>query len=140
MRVLTARDTLGYRNLEQLRQWVQKDVRRNVWAPADGKLPGPERIAADAGLVARVYHGLWIVDCDCCNGAQVVHPGDPFQCVGCYNHDHDYCWRPVIFPPDAVRQQIEALLSKRRRPEEMNWFPHETVADLARENAEHGVH
>jgi len=41
----------------------------------------------------------------------------------------------VVFPAEMAI--IEAVLSRRRRPENRNWQPGETVADLVRENEEH---
>jgi len=59
-----------------------------------------------------------------------VTPGNLFQCLSCGGPRQE-----VVFPAEMAI--IEAVLSRRRRPENRNWQPGETVADLVRENEEH---
>ncbi len=82
---------------------------------------------------AYVNHGRWVADCATayCEEAHLVSPGDRFKCANC-GETYD-----VTFPDDMLL--IDAALSGRKVPQTRNWYPHETVADLIRENAEHGV-
>lgn len=78
---------------------------------------------------ARVNHGRWIVDCPACPSA--VLAGVTFRCAEC-----GYGPAPVAWPEEAAL--IEAALAPRLL-ENRNWLPGETVFDLERENALHGV-
>jgi hypothetical protein len=95
-------------------------------------------------LVARVNHGRWIASCSC--GARglptpgcIVFLGVLLGwCVRCNNGAWGGGWRMVQAPQLETRVQIEAVLEQRPRIEDRNWEPGETVADLIRENREHG--
>lgn len=100
--------------------------------------------AADAEpLVAEVNHGVWIAR-DACGEHGGVHGGGVvwlarpmIWCPRCGNRATGGLWRPVALPTD--RAEIEAALAARPDRETRNWRPTETVGDLLRENAEHGV-
>ncbi len=82
---------------------------------------------------ARVNHGRWIVDCPNCKSGALTHPDWRIACCG-----ECGCVMPVVtVPTDA--DVIAALLLRRPTREVQNWFPHESVQDLERENAQHGV-
>lgn len=110
---------------------------------------------------ARIWQGQWIADCEC-NSASFVDPEEPiFFCFGCGNRLNGHKLRPVIFPPEAERQEIERLLLERpvddragltdmeragmakpllyvqigesSLPLTRSWEPSQTVEDLARE-------
>ncbi len=67
-----------------------------------------------APVVARIWQGQWIADCPDCAGAQFVEPGEPiYYCFGCANRSNGYSVRPVEFPPEDQRQEIERLLLER---------------------------
>lgn len=67
---------------------------------------------AGAPVYARIWQGSWIADCDVCNGAIFVDPGEPFFfCFGCANRANDHRPRPVIFPEE--REEIERLILER---------------------------
>ena len=116
-------------------------------------------------VLARVYNGQWIADCDCgCNAASFVDPDFPFFfSFGCGNRLVNGHLRPVIFPPEWERLEIERLLLERpvndtagltdlervgmAEPilfKEMpngqllglgrNWEPYETLGDLKEQN------
>ena len=80
---------------------------------------------------ARINAGRWIVDCEC--GAAAM--GDPtFSEARCF-----HCgaiMTAVTYPPDVA--QLEALLLV-RPPDNRHWRPHETLGDVARDNAAHGL-
>lgn len=62
---------------------------------------------------ARIWQGQWIADCEC-NGASFVDPDEPiFFCFSCGNRAHGQRPRPVEFPPEAKRKEIERLLLER---------------------------
>ena len=90
----------------------------------------------DTAVSARVHRGAWIADCplSLCQGAQYADPDWPFfVCTsGCGTGPY-----PVRFPSE--REEIEAELVKRPVLATRGWFPHETVADLRRENAAHAA-
>src|SRR5690349_22815708 len=88
---------------------------------------------------ARVNHGIWIVDCPDCTGAQFACPDDHrFMCNYCGNAMLDGLWRPVEWPKN--RAAIDEVLMKRKMPNQRHWKPlEETITDLKAENIEHGV-
>lgn len=64
-------------------------------------------------LYARIWNGQWIADCEC-NGASFVDPDEPvFFCFTCGNRANGQKPRPVIFPPEEERKEIEQLLLAR---------------------------
>lgn len=64
-------------------------------------------------VTARIWQGQWIADCEC-NGACFVDPDEPiFFCFTCGNRANGQKPRPVIFPPEAERKEIERLLLER---------------------------
>ena len=66
-----------------------------------------------APVTARIWQGQWIADCEC-NGACFVDPDEPvFFCFSCGNRANGQKPRPVIFPPEAERLEIERLLLER---------------------------
>ena len=119
-------------------------VRRSYMRMGFGSLPEPTPATIAGRVQARVNHGRWLVDCPGCNSALVIDLDEPvYMCVECGNAANGGRWLRVIFP--RQRKGIEAELLKRpygRNPEDAptrNWEPGETVADLRRENAEHGI-
>jgi hypothetical protein len=83
--------------------------------------------------LAYVNHARWVADCAGCPSAQVLDPGQTrFQCV----HANCLAESVVVWPEDP--QTIDALLAG-RPPQNRNWHPWETTADLLVENIEHGV-
>jgi len=63
---------------------------------------------------ARIWQGQWIADCPVCNGAQFVDPQEPiYFCFVCGNRSNAGRPRPVLFPPEKQRVQIENLLLDR---------------------------
>lgn len=64
-------------------------------------------------VVARIWQGQWIADCEC-NGACFVDPDEPiFFCFSCGNRTNGQKPRPVIFPSETERMEIERLLLER---------------------------
>ncbi len=64
-------------------------------------------------VFARIWQGQWIADCEC-NGACFVDPDEPvFFCFTCGNRANGQKPRPVKFPPEDERQEIERLLLER---------------------------
>jgi hypothetical protein len=81
---------------------------------------------------ARINHGRWIFDCDCGSGVAADPTFSAGYCFGC-----GAIHTNVIFPED--RQAIEQALLARKRTENRNWNPGETVEELLADNTEHGV-
>ena len=95
-------------------------------------------------VAAYINHSRWIARCPFCPGALTVSEDDPvFFCVDCGMQANGGgpgtpgCAMAVQFPENM--REIEAVLVDRPDPTTRNWFPHELVADLIRENIEHGV-
>jgi len=64
-------------------------------------------------VVARIWQGQWIADCEC-NGASFVDPDEPVMfCFSCGNRANGSKPRPVTFPPEEQRLEIERLLLER---------------------------
>lgn len=73
-----------------------------------------KRPATGVPFVAVIWQGQWIIRTECCNSASFVDPNDPIAyCFSCANRSNDNRPRPVIFPPEAERQEIERLLLER---------------------------
>ena len=96
-------------------------------------------------MPARIRQGRWVVTCPAvgCGGALLV-TADPalFICCYCGSPENGGRWYHVAFPADEAAIEAELL----RRParsalmaEQRNWEPHESLADLQRENREHGI-
>lgn len=92
---------------------------------------------------AYVNHGCWVADCPepGCGGAEDVDSSWPWL----------ICWRcgggkwPIRFPGKSKHQNIESILSKRpllKGPDgrkHFNWYARESLDDLRKQNADHGV-
>lgn len=108
---------------------------------------------------ARVDFGRWLADCEC-GGAEYVDPEEPvFFCNSCGNSQFEGELRPVIFPSEKTRQEIEKLLMARPVDDSRgidpieramfarpiiaglarNWSPDETIKDLKSTNRKAGV-
>lgn len=115
-------------------------------------------------VIARIWQGQWIADCEC-RGAQFVDPSEPiFFCTDCLNRLNNGRARPVAFPAEAERMEIEKLILARPvndvrgvtdleraggaqpvifveiepgnvQPLRRDWLPSETVEDLRAQNA-----
>lgn len=72
-----------------------------------------EKVATGEPVQARIWQGQWIADCEC-KSASFVDPEEPiFFCFGCANRLNGNKPRPVIFPPEEERKEIERLLLER---------------------------
>lgn len=82
----------------------------------------------------RVNWGKWIWDCPeaFCNNAEGLIPGQSE--VTCSN-----CGRVASLDWPSGLFAIEEQLARRPVPQTRNWYPGESVDDLRRENAAHGV-
>ena len=98
----------------------------------------PPETSVIGQIEAYINHGRWIAECPTrCGGAVIADSGVPlFVCYECGGD-----WYSVVFPPEKTA--IEVLLMRRppvgREPTTRNWYPGESVADLARQNQEMGV-
>lgn len=90
-------------------------------------------------VLAYVNHSRWLANCPFCpGGALPVSKRDPrFWCVVCQMQRNGGAPVRVIFPAEA--RTIEAILLMREDTSKRNWYPHETVAMLAKENLAHGA-
>lgn len=90
---------------------MQRDIHtgRGIAVPIRD-LDGPP---SGSPVVARIWQGQWIADCEC-RGACFVDPDEPiFFCFSCGNRANGQKPRPVIFPPEMERKEIERLLLER---------------------------
>lgn len=108
-RIISAKDYGGSAKA-YIRNWQREKMKvgvpvliRDIDKPATGK-----------PLPAVIWQGQWIVRTDCCNSASFVDPDEPiFVCFTCANRANDNRPRPVQFPPEAERKEIERLLLER---------------------------
>lgn len=62
---------------------------------------------------ARIWQSQWVANCEC-NTTMFVDPDEPiFFCFGCANRLNGGRIRPVEFPPEPERNEIERLLLER---------------------------
>lgn len=132
------------------RRWPTLPIRALVahcWRKGGINKQPPPTSEVAASIPAELEHGRWIAKCPNrpigCGGALNASLTEPvFLCADCGSPENNGKWYAVAFPPD--RAGIEAMLLKRpaviadsaiRR----NWKPGESIADLQRENTEHGV-
>lgn len=114
----------------QIRQQAQQRLRVTV--------PGLDVACAGEPVPARIDANRWIVDCPDCGSAEFAFVDDPrFLCTNCLNAAVGGACRPVRFPRN--REAIEATLLRRPVPRTREWRPGESVADLARQNRDHGL-
>jgi hypothetical protein len=151
------RDKVG--SVQERVQKLQRDVqrRKGVMLHFDFKNP------ASRPVLARIELGQWIADCEC-GGAEFVDPDEPiFACMSCGNRADSGRMRPVLFPEPEKRAEIERLVLERpvddlrglddlerahmaraviyveqpdgkHLPLTRSWNPHESIADLQKEN------
>jgi hypothetical protein len=130
MKILTANDQSIVKKIGGYRRYIEAKLYER-WS----EMPPMNfwRVERDAKpLQAVVMRSNWAVRCDVCNDIFVAEPGEPFHCPNC-----NAAARPVTFPKN--RTAIEAELLKRPDPLTRAWLPGETVDDLKRQNAEHGI-
>lgn len=139
----TAREERKVGSVDELYRWLR------TRAPQPRTVRPPSEMASDAPpALAYVNHGRWVADCpnrtcpqpSCpgyCNAAMDLLNGAPYLCGCCYNSDLGGRWRPVQWPTDADRQEIERALLARPSTATRHWRPEQPVRDLAEENARH---
>jgi len=120
--------------------WYENLFRRRVRERiTKGYHTGPTPTAQAGTVAAYVSEGRWVADCGtegCTGGMEVSRVYGFALCAHCAGGIQGGAWFTVAFPKDA--DEIEALLEV--RPEaNQNWLIGETIADLKRENAEHGM-
>jgi hypothetical protein len=128
--ILTARTVLQKiktQTAEQQQAWAEREVAKLRAMGAQVAMhedPEPR--------VARIDDGRWLIDC-ACGAGNLVDPAWTFAtCLEC-----GAVHRAIIFPDN--RKDIEAVLIQRPHVENRYWSPHETVADLQRENEQNGI-
>lgn len=103
-RIITAKDYGG------VRAYIQKSQQDLHKRGVAVQVLGLDELPTGAPIAARIWQGQWIADCEC-GGAGFVDPDEPiFFCFGCGNRRDGRRVRPVIFPPDGIRQEIERLI------------------------------
>ena len=147
--IITARHVAARDGCRSQKQWIEKLCRKQgqlLDTPFTGMILG-------GPILARVDFGRWIADCPECGGAEYVDPQEAiFYCFNCGNRPNSGHARPVVFPPEDERQEIERLLLARgvddRRgrnrieralmarpaPLPRSWSPGERAEDLRRQN------
>ena len=90
---------------------MQQDLHRGKGIAVTIK--GLDQEPTGAAVYARIWQGQWIADCEC-RSASFVDPDEPvFFCFGCGNRMNGNKPRPVIFPPEVERLEIERLILER---------------------------
>lgn len=113
------------------RQWVSQITtqlwtgHRINWTPSGDPLP------------PIIVRNNWAVECPYCRDAFLYEPGYDFFCRTCLMQGNGGQPRPVDMP--ANRVAIETTLEQRPDPHTRNYLIGETIDDLKRENAEHGI-
>lgn len=141
-------DAVGFARgmLRSSRAAVARQVAEAGFAPAGAigcldveELADPDEgtLAEDRPVSAYVNAGRWLAKCECGGCEYVDLEQLVFMCCNCWNAEVGHRWRPIVIPKQRVA--IERLLLKRPDGATRNWRPGETIADLARENREHGV-
>lgn len=73
---------------------------------------GLDEDARGKAVLARIWQGQWVAECDACGGNEFVDPGEPvFFCFGCGNRENNSYLRPVEFPENWA--EIEAVILER---------------------------
>ncbi len=130
-----------------VREFVGGQLRQHLQATREIIALGDPATPLDTHVLARVnaaplggrlgVQGRWIADCPSCSGAEYVDFRNPiFMCCSCWNKDFGHQWLRVKVP--KIKADIEAELLKRPAGNR-HWEPNETLADLRRQNKEHGV-
>ena len=112
-----------------------------VLGDPDEPLEASVRAEINAAFIGGRFktQGRWIAQCPACPGAEYVELSLPiFMCCSCFNQQDGHAWLRVEIPTTWRRQAIEQELLK-RPPGDRNWLPAESVADLRRQNREHGI-
>lgn len=149
-KIYTGRDLAQRDGWTTHAEWITQLCRRMAHlleTPFSGKVSGEP-------IYAYVDFGRWIAACEC-GGHEYVDPDEQiFYCFSCGNRAVQGDARPVIFP-DA-RDEIERLLLRRPIDDRAginaldralkakplipglsrSWLPHETPAELRRQNRE----
>lgn len=89
-------------------------------------------------VYAKIVRNQWVADCGECQGSIIIEPGQPFMCIECLNTSNGHYARPILWPDDRSRLQIESILLGRYQYINRNWEPGETIEMLIAENIEHG--
>lgn len=86
-----------------------------------------------AQVLAHAYYGYWRAECPTCHVGQKVSGENGFTCP------HDGTSIEIMWPSPDMKAGVERLLGMRPYPMTQNWYPGETLPDLMRENARHGI-
>lgn len=130
-----------FRSLDAARQHVPPHLWPFFLHPPRGQMfVPPAGHALEPSAQARVSRSRWIANCPMpgCNSRQHVSKDDHlFFCAHCLNEAVGNRTVPVEWPRDV--DGIERVLLVRPFAGNRNWHPGETIADLERENREHGL-
>jgi hypothetical protein len=130
MKIKIASDQVSVRGAGSYRVWIEQMMRQRWDSGVNWATQGEP-------VKAWVNHSNWVGSCPFCAGEIVVEPGEPYFCPDCAMQGNSFMACALVWPED--RAEIERLLLLRNDPNTRNWLTTETVDDLARENAEHGV-
>ena len=110
-RIITAKD-YGDGSVRGYLQKCQRDILRSKGIAV--AIKDLDKKPTGTPVKPRIWQSQWIADCDVCKTAMFVDPDDPiFFCFGCGNRLNGGKPRPVDFPPEAERKEIERLLLER---------------------------
>jgi len=109
--IITARDMAERKGLGSTIDWIlyladQSRQRERFQVMWDGRRVG------GAPVMAFIDFGRWCAQCEC-GQVNYADPDEPVMfCARCGNGNTGIA-RPVLFPPGAMRQEIERLLMQR---------------------------
>lgn len=128
-RIVTAEEATG--QVERPAEWP---------LALKGIEPPAATAPASKKVTAYINHGRWVVECPDCRSAQAGSPADPrFFCIECRNGWVAGRWLKVEYPAGPRRADIEEALLRRPMSRNRNWYPHESVGDLRKQNVANGV-
>ena len=160
-KIITAKDYAireGATNVrERIRKISNEMVQRHIL-----DTPFDDSEVVGKPVNAEINWGQWIAKCEC-GGAEAVDPDEPiFYCFSCGNYSNKGKPRPVIFPDQKEREQIEREILKRPvkiskgthmierlttaepqvfdmvdgklMPLSRSWIPGETAKDIVKQN------
>jgi len=105
---------------------------------------GKQPVVTSQRAYVMMSHSRWIVTCPfvdpkmgrSCGGAQCASITDPrFFCLTCHNAAINGAFVMVEWPDEAMRAEIEAILTPVEDITCRNWWPYESIAELREQAA-----
>ena len=124
---------------QYFKKTLEQFYRSTTWKKATTHLnitPSLSNVSDERPSLAHISYGQLYASCPC-GGAEFVWKDGPLltMCGSCGNSDINGKMRRVVLPDNL--DDIADVLFKRPVASNRNWFPHETIEDLIKENEEH---